>query len=182
MPKPLSPRSEPADSASGSTGTGPSARSADPLPADPAQVLRALVDFRGELGERMGIEITEYAPDRLVGTMPVVGNRQPFGLLHGGASAVLAETLGSIHAALTAQPGRQAVGIELSCTHHRSATDGLVTGVSTPLHVGRTLATFQIAIVDEAGRPTCTARLTCLLRPAATPDSARFGVMNPPPG
>ena len=98
--------------------------------------------------------------------MPVKGNRQPFGLLHGGASAVLAETLGSIHANLVGGPDRIAVGIELNCTHHRSATSGMVTGVSTALHAGRTLVTLQIAISDEAGRPVCTSRLTCMLRAA----------------
>lgn len=123
-----------------------------------------------QLNTKMGIEIVEAAPDRVVGTMPVKGNRQPYGLLHGGASAVLAETLGSTAAALNAGPERAAVGLELSCTHHRAALDGLVTGVCTPLHVGRSVSTFEIAISDETGRRTCTARLTCVLRdrPPAT--------------
>lgn len=124
---------------------------------------------RGELAQRMGIEIVESAPERMVATMPVAGNRQPFGLLHGGASAVLAESVASIHATLLAGPGRVAVGVELSCTHHRPALDGLVTAVCTPLHVGRTVASFHIAIRDEAGRSTCTARLTCMIRSAEPP-------------
>lgn len=123
----------------------------------------------GELAERCGLVITEVSAERITGTMPVVGNRQPFGLLHGGASAVLAESLGSVHATMLAGPGRVAVGVELNCTHHRSATQGLVVGVCTPLHVGRTVSTFAIAIRDEAGRPTCTARLTCLTRSAQPP-------------
>ena len=99
--------------------------------------------------------------------IPVVGNTQPFGLLHGGASAVLAESVGSVLANLNAGPGRFAVGIELSCTHHRSARDGWVTAIATPLSVGRTLVTTQIAVTDEEDRPVCTARLTCFLRDAS---------------
>jgi 1,4-dihydroxy-2-naphthoyl-CoA hydrolase len=86
-----------------------------------------------QLAARMGIEITEWTKERVVGTMPVTGNRQPFGLLHGGANGVLAETLGSTAAAMHGWPERLPVGLELSCTHHRSALDGLVTGVCTPL-------------------------------------------------
>ena len=118
------------------------------------------------LAARMGIEITEWDPDRVAGTMPVAGNRQPYGLLHGGANAVLAETLGSTAAALHAGPERIAVGLELSCTHHRAATDGLVTGVATPIHRGRSTATYEIVITDEHDKRTCTARLTCILRDA----------------
>ncbi|WP_435830893.1 PaaI family thioesterase [Nonomuraea fuscirosea] len=112
----------------------------------------------------MGIEFLEAGPERVVGRMPVEGNTQPYGLLHGGASAVLAETLGSVGAAVHAGPGRVAVGIELNATHHRSATSGHVTGIATRLHGGRTLATYDIEISDEQGRRVCTARLTCMLR------------------
>ncbi|WP_189060626.1 PaaI family thioesterase [Longimycelium tulufanense] len=112
----------------------------------------------------MGIQVTSWDPDRVVGTMPVKGNRQPYGLLHGGANAVLAETLGSIAAGLHAMPERVAVGLELSCTHHRAARDGVVTGVCVPLHRGRSTATYEIVVTDENGNRTCTARLTCLLR------------------
>ena len=124
-------------------------------------------DGTGEqLADRMGIEIVDNDPNRLVATMPVTGNRQPYGLLHGGASAVLAETLGSYSAGLLAGPDHIAVGIELSCSHNRAATEGLVTAVCTPIHVGRTLSSFEIVITDEKGRRTCTARLTCAIRPA----------------
>ena len=123
-----------------------------------------------QLWAKMGIEITDADPNRLVGTMPVAGNRQPYGLLHGGANAVLAETLGSIAAAIHAEErGRIALGLELSCTHHRSATQGVVTGVCTPLHVGGTVATFEIAISDDTGNRICTARLTCVLREPRKP-------------
>lgn len=120
----------------------------------------------GDLAAAMGIEILEASPERVVGRMPVKGNTQPFGLLHGGASCVLAESLGSTGALLHAGPGRVAVGVEISATHHRSAADGHVTGVATRLHGGRSLATYDIAITDDAGRRVCTARLTCMLRAA----------------
>lgn len=123
-----------------------------------------LASGAGELADAMGIEITEATPERMVGTMPVAGNRQPYGLLHGGASVVLAETLGSIAAALHAGPEKAPVGIEVSATHHRSATSGKVTGTATAISLGRTVATYEIVIVDDEGRRTCTARLTCLLR------------------
>lgn len=119
----------------------------------------------GALAEKMGIEITSASAERVVGTMPVIGNTQPYGLLHGGASAVLAETLGSIHAAFNAGPGNIVVGVDLNCTHHRSATTGVVTGEATTLSAGRTIVCSDIRIVNESGQPVCTARLTCLVRP-----------------
>jgi 1,4-dihydroxy-2-naphthoyl-CoA hydrolase len=118
----------------------------------------------GELAETMGIEILEAGPDRMVGRMPVHGNRQPFGLLHGGASVVLAETLGSIAAAIHGGPEKVPVGIEISATHHRSATSGHVTAEARAISLGRTLATYEILIEDDDARRVCTARLTCLLR------------------
>lgn len=116
------------------------------------------------LPTKMGIEITEWSPERVVATMPVKGNLQPYGLLHGGANAVLAETVGSVCAALNAGLDRATMGLELSCTHHRAVTEGLVTGVATPIHTGRTVITIEIVITDERDRRTCTARLTCLVR------------------
>jgi 1,4-dihydroxy-2-naphthoyl-CoA hydrolase len=117
-----------------------------------------------QLAAKLGIEITALGHDEVVGTMPVAGNRQPYGLLHGGASAVLAETLGSTLAALHSLPERFPVGLELACTHHRSATSGLVTGVARPLHIGRSTSTCEIVVSDEQGRRVCTAKLTCLHR------------------
>lgn len=116
--------------------------------------------------ERLGITITEATAQRVVGKMPVTGNTQPFGLLHGGASCVLAESLGSIGATLHALPERVAVGTDINATHHRGASDGVITGVATPLHLGRTVASYEIVITDEANRRICTARLTCQLVPA----------------
>jgi uncharacterized protein (TIGR00369 family) len=120
----------------------------------------------GDLAKNMGIEITEASADRVIGRMPVKGNTQPYGLLHGGASVVLAESLGSVGSALHAGPDRIAMGIEINATHHRSAVEGFVTGVATRLHGGRTLATWEIAISDDQNRRICTARLTCVLRDA----------------
>ncbi|WP_225978699.1 hotdog fold thioesterase [Gandjariella thermophila] len=117
-----------------------------------------------QLVSRMGIELVTCEPDLVVGTMPVAGNRQPIGLLHGGANAVLAETLGSVAAMLNVQPDGFAVGLDLSCTHHLAARHGLVTGVCTPLHRGAATASYEIVISDEQGRRTCTARLTCAVR------------------
>jgi 1,4-dihydroxy-2-naphthoyl-CoA hydrolase len=119
------------------------------------------------LPDRMGIKITEWDPKRVVATMPVAGNLQPYGLLHGGANATLAESIGSVAASLNAGADRVALGLELSCTHHRAVKSGSVTGVATPIHVGRSTSTFEIVITDEEGRRTCTARLTCILRDRA---------------
>jgi uncharacterized protein (TIGR00369 family) len=131
--------------------------------------LRALFSA-GRLGELMGIQVLEAAPEKVVGTMPVEGNTQPYGLLHGGASAVLAETLGSVGAMLHAGPGKIAVGVDLNATHHRSLRSGTVTGTATPVHRGRSSATYEIVITDDAtAKRVCTARLTCMLRPASPP-------------
>ncbi|MEU1300884.1 hotdog fold thioesterase [Streptomyces shenzhenensis] len=127
----------------------------------------------GHLGTRMGVRIVEASAERVVGTMPVEGNTQPYGLLHGGASAVLAETLGSVGSMLHGGSSKIAVGVDLNCTHHRGVRSGLVTGVATPLHRGRSTATYEIVISDEAGRRVCSARLTCLLRDIDADDEAR---------
>ncbi|MCX4867756.1 hotdog fold thioesterase [Streptomyces sp. NBC_01005] len=126
----------------------------------------------GHLGERMGVTVVEASAERVVGTMPVEGNTQPYGLLHGGASAVLAETLGSIGSMLHGGATKLAVGVDLNCTHHRGVRSGLVTGVATPVHRGRSTATYEIAITDEQDKRVCTARLTCMLRDTPRPDAA----------
>ena len=121
----------------------------------------------GTLLERMHIELTEVSPERLVATMPVAGNTQPYGLLHGGASVVLAETLGSVGAQLHAGAGRVAVGLDINATHHRAARTGTVTGTATLLSAGRTLVSYEVVVTDEDGKRICTSRITCLLRDAA---------------
>ncbi|MGH3803939.1 MAG: hotdog fold thioesterase, partial [Pseudonocardiaceae bacterium] len=126
-------------------------------PSEHIQLLRLLREGgKDVLAERMGIHWLEASPQRLVATMPVAGNTQPYGLLHGGASCVLAETLGSVGAILHAGQHATAVGVEINATHHRAVAQGLVTGVATPLHLGRTIATYEIAIMDEQDRRTCT--------------------------
>lgn len=120
----------------------------------------------GTLIERLGIVVTVATADRVEGTLPVAGNTQPYGLLHGGATATLAETLGSIGAMLAAGPGRAAVGVDLNVTHHRAVREGLVTGVASLLHRGRTVAAYQVVVTDHSGRAVATSRLTCQLRDA----------------
>jgi len=131
--------------------------------SDTSTAAARTLSLDGTLIERMGIEIVSLSASHAVGTMPVEGNTQPAGLLHGGASAVLAETLGSFAAYQHAGPGRAAVGIELSATHHRSARSGVVTGTATAIHLGSTLASYEIVVEDSDGRRLCTARLTCML-------------------
>jgi uncharacterized protein (TIGR00369 family) len=125
----------------------------------------AIIGERGSsaLDKKMGIEIVEASPQRLVATMPVEGNTQPFGLLHGGANVVLAESLGSMGAQLHAGENRRVVGVDINATHHKSATSGIVTAVATPVSLGKTLCCYEIVITDESGQRTCTARITCLI-------------------
>jgi uncharacterized protein (TIGR00369 family) len=130
------------------------------------EFLAAMPYGMGALNERMGIELVEISPERVVATMPVEGNTQPYGLLHGGASVVLAETLGSVGSALHAYPDRLSVGVDINATHHRSATSGTVTGVATAIHLGRSTAAYEVVISDEQGRRVCTSRITCALLPA----------------
>lgn len=118
----------------------------------------------GELNERMGIEILELSVDRAVATMPVVGNRQPAQLLHGGAYVVIGETLGSFSANFWAGPERYAVGVDINATHTRSATEGNVTAVCTPIHLGGSMTVHEIIISDESGNRCSTVRITNLLR------------------
>ena len=146
-------------------------RSPEPLPGTDADLMSGVAAMRAmnpdSLMDRMGIEVVEASPDRIVATMPVAGNTQPYGLLHGGASVVLAETLGSIGAALHAGPGKAVVGLDINATHHRAARSGTVTGTAIPLSLGRTLVSYEVVVTDEDGRRICTSRITCLIRDAA---------------
>lgn len=123
----------------------------------------------GDLVVKMGIKFLELGKDRVVATMPVQGNTQVSGLLHGGAHVVLAETLGSFAAGIHAGAGRLALGIEIGASHHRGASEGLVIGTCTPIHLGRTLTTHEIVMTDEQGQRLSTVRMTNMLRdlPAA---------------
>ena len=109
----------------------------------------------------LGIEFLELGADRLVARMPVdTRTRQPFGILHGGASVLLAETLGSTAASLTLPDDRYSVGLDINANHIRAVRDGWVTGTCTPVHLGRTTQVWQIELRDDAGRLTCTSRIT----------------------
>ncbi|NKX55824.1 PaaI family thioesterase [Arthrobacter mobilis] len=151
---------------------------AGPAAPAPAERLQELVDAGvpehlrpwfadlgvGGLVVKMGIRFLEMSPQRTVATMPVEGNTQVAGILHGGAHVVLAETLGSFAAAIHAGPGREALGIEVGATHHRSVSSGLVTGTATAIQLGRTLTVHEVVMTDEAGRRLSTARITNLIR------------------
>ena len=145
--------------------------SADGTELDIEEFLAAMPQGMGGLNEKMGIELVEISAERVVATMPVEGNTQPYGLLHGGASVVLAETLGSVGSAIHAHPDRLSVGIEINATHHRSATSGTVTGTATAIHLGRTTATYEVVVTDERGKRVCTSRITCALMPRERYDS-----------
>ncbi len=119
---------------------------------------------KGALAEKMGIEFTEFSVERSVGTMPVAGNTQPVGIMHGGAYVVLGESLGSMSANLHAGPGRLAVGVDINATHTRSASEGTVTGVCTPIHLGRSITVHEIVITDDQGRRCSTIRITNMIK------------------
>jgi uncharacterized protein (TIGR00369 family) len=133
---------------------------------DVEQFLAGAPEGQGALNEKMGVRILEASAERVVGTMPVKGNTQPYGLLHGGASVVLAETLGSIGSAIHGAPERLSVGVDINATHHRSAREGIVTGTATAVHLGRSTASYEVVLTDEQDRRVCTARITCALMPA----------------
>jgi uncharacterized protein (TIGR00369 family) len=143
----------------------------DPAPSTRPDLMAGVAAMQAmnpdSLMQRMGIEVLEASPERLVATMPVEGNTQPYGLLHGGASVVLAESLGSIGAALHAGLGKAVVGLDINATHHRAARSGVVTGVATPISLGRTLACYEVVVSDDEGRRICTSRITCLIRDGA---------------
>lgn len=128
-----------------------------------------LRDVRSPLDDKLGVEITELTAERVTGSMPVEGNQQPFGLLHGGASGVLVETLASMGAMAHGYPDRVGVGVDLNVTHIEPVRAGRVTGTATAIRLGRSTATYRVDIVDDAGRLTATGRLTCRMIPATAP-------------
>lgn len=137
-----------------------------PPELDPELVARLIETGGGQLAQKMGIEFLELSADKSVASMPVEGNRQVIGLLHGGAHVVLAESLGSISSAIHAGPGRIAVGIEINATHSKSVTSGVVTATCEALVLGRTLATHQITVRDEQGNRLSTVRMTNFIKSA----------------
>ncbi|MFH0411928.1 PaaI family thioesterase [Corynebacterium sp. L4756] len=115
----------------------------------------------GELDEKMGVKVIEQSATKVVATMPIDGNRQSLGLLHGGAMACLAEAVGSWAAVIHASTmGKVAVGVDINATHHASGRTGLVTATATAIRLGRTMTSHEIVIEDESGRRLCTARIT----------------------
>jgi 1,4-dihydroxy-2-naphthoyl-CoA hydrolase len=128
-----------------------------------------IVSMHSPLDAKMGLDLLELRPDRVVGRMPVEGNTQPMGLWHGGASCVLAETLASLGAAAHAAPDRVAYGVDINATHHRPARSGWVTGTAAALRLGSTVAMYEVVLVDDAGARICTARVTCQLAAPRSP-------------
>lgn len=115
----------------------------------------------GELDEKMGVKVIEQSATKVVATMPIEGNRQSLGLLHGGAMASLAEAVGSWAAVIHASTmGKVAVGVDINATHHASGYAGLVTATATAIRLGRTMTSHEVVIKDESGRRLCTARIT----------------------
>jgi 1,4-dihydroxy-2-naphthoyl-CoA hydrolase len=142
-------------------------------PVTPIQNRQEIPDWYAELhsplDSKMGFELLTLTPEHVVGRVPVEGNTQPYGLWHGGASCVLAETLASLGSHMHAQPDKIAVGVDINATHHRSVTSGWVTGTATALHLGRSIASYEVVITNDAGKRVCTARVTCqIVSPRAT--------------
>ena len=137
---------------------------ADPQPAATDGLDWASARGMGALAAKMGMEFLEFSVERCVATLPVEGNTQPVGLLHGGAYVVLGESLGSMAANLHAGPGRLAVGVDINATHTRSATSGIVTGVCTPIHLGRSMTVHEIVVTDDQGRRCSTIRITNMIK------------------
>jgi uncharacterized protein (TIGR00369 family) len=121
------------------------------------------------LAEHLGMEFIEFSPTRVVATMPVDHRTlQPFGILHGGASVALAETVASMGAAANIDRDKYvSMGLEINANHLRAKSDGIVTATATPIHIGRTTQVWDVRIVDEANRPVCVSRCTIAVRPKA---------------
>ena len=117
---------------------------------------------KGNMAEWLGIEITEVGDDYLKATMPVDDRtRQPYGLLHGGASVVLAETLGSVGAAFVVDRNKyDCVGLEINANHLRGVREGIVTGIARPIHIGKTTQVWDIRIHDNRDKIVCISRIT----------------------
>jgi 1,4-dihydroxy-2-naphthoyl-CoA hydrolase len=138
----------------------------------PEESLRLATDAAaGTLIERLGIEYLEAGRERFVARMPVAGNTQPYGVLHGGATAALCETLASMGTALLVGPEALVMGIELNVNHIRAVREGYVTATGTPLHVGRSTAVWDMRVEDDAGRLVAVSRLTLAVRPIESEDS-----------
>lgn len=120
----------------------------------------------GELDEKMGVRVLEQSAQRVVATMPVSGNRQSLGLLHGGAMLALGEAVGSWGAVIHASSmGKVAVGVDVNATHHKSSKEGAITATSSAIHLGRSLATYEVIIThNDTGDRLCTLRITNFIK------------------
>jgi 1,4-dihydroxy-2-naphthoyl-CoA hydrolase len=131
----------------------------DPMPG--GEATKPWTITLGALDEKLGIRVLEQSAQRVVATMPVAGNTQSLGRLHGGATAAFAEALGSWCALIHASTlGKVCADVDLNITHHRGATDGILTGTAMPVHLGRTTTSHEIVVTDAEGRRICTARIT----------------------
>jgi len=134
----------------------------------PEQALAMAAEIsRGTFIERIELEWLDVGLDRIVARIPVAGNTQPYGLLHGGATAALCETVGSFGTSIHVGLERRPVGIQLSVNHLRSVREGAVTAIGTPIHVGRTTALWDVRVQDDEGRLVAVGRLTLAIRDAA---------------
>ena len=135
---------------------------ADMDPIEAAQL--ANEHMRAGLAERLGIEWAEISGERVVARMPVTGNVQPYGILHGGATAALCETVASVGTAVRVGAEKRVTGVELNINHLRAVTAGSVTATGVPLHVGRTTAVWDMRVHDDDGRLIAVSRLTLAIR------------------
>ena len=133
----------------------------DPCPVNVPEWFEGLASA---LDEKMGVELLEVTPTRAEARCPVAGKTQPFGLWHGGAACVLAESLASLAAAAEVGPSGAVTGVDINATHLRSARDGWIRGVATAIRIGGTLATYDVALAQEGGEQICAARITVFLR------------------
>jgi uncharacterized protein (TIGR00369 family) len=122
------------------------------------------VEEIGALAPKLGVEFLEFGPDRVVARIPVEGNTQPYGILHGGATAALCETVASIGTALLVGLDKQVVGIELNVNHIRAVRDGFITATGIPLHIGKTTAVWDMRVHDDNGNLVAASRLTLVIR------------------
>jgi uncharacterized protein (TIGR00369 family) len=114
--------------------------------------------------ERLGLEFLEVGPDRVVARIPVEGNTQPYGLLHGGATAALCETVGSVGTAIAIGAERRTVGLALTVNHLRTSRHGFVTAVGEPVHIGDTIAVWDVRVSDDADHVVAVGRITLAIR------------------
>jgi uncharacterized protein (TIGR00369 family) len=131
----------------------------------PEDVVRLVNEnMRGGLPEKLGIEYLELSAERVVARMPVAGNVQPYGILHGGATAALCETVASVGTALQVPAEKRVTGIELNINHLRAVREGSVTATGAPVHMGRTTAVWDMRVHDDEGRLIAVSRLTLVIR------------------